>query len=222
MNIKMNNKAFTLIELMAAVAFSVLLMTGVYGFYNVSSQTYNAGISGQTLQSSANTVISKIIEGESESGTVYRLTTAVSFMIPNGVGTALYSCGGATQISPCNTNDPFGELYYCQVSSCLGAADPNARWYYINSIGTSVCYHHPWIGTFSVACKGDQQIFVAPEGSSLTLRFSAPYLGTPPIPSSKVVEVDVALIKNLSPGVTNQRLATSGTASTFILLRDNP
>ena len=69
---------------MMAVAFSVLLMTGVYGFYNASSQTYSSGISGQNLQDGANIVISKIIEGETESGVVYRLSTAVSYMIPNG------------------------------------------------------------------------------------------------------------------------------------------
>ena len=54
---KINNKAFTLVEMMIAVAFSVLLLTGVYGFYDVSSQSYNSGISGQTLQDGANTII---------------------------------------------------------------------------------------------------------------------------------------------------------------------
>jgi Tfp pilus assembly protein PilW len=46
MRTKMNNQAFSLVELMMAVAFSVLLMTGVYGFYNTASQTYSSGVSG--------------------------------------------------------------------------------------------------------------------------------------------------------------------------------
>ena len=60
----MNNRAFNLVELMMAVAFSVLLLTGVYSFYNASSQSYSSGISGQTLQDGADIVLSKIIEGE--------------------------------------------------------------------------------------------------------------------------------------------------------------
>ena len=79
----MNNHAFTMVELMMAVAFTVLLMTGVYGFYNVSSQTYSAGISGQTLQDAANIALSQIIEGKTESTGVYRLSTAKSYYIPN-------------------------------------------------------------------------------------------------------------------------------------------
>ena len=37
----MNNKAFTIVELMLAVGFSVLLLTGVYGFYTAASQVYS-------------------------------------------------------------------------------------------------------------------------------------------------------------------------------------
>ena len=84
MRIKMNNKAFNLVELIMAVSFSVLLMAGVYGFYNAASQSYSSGISGQNLQDGADIVLGKIIEGETESGAVYRLSTAVSYMIPNG------------------------------------------------------------------------------------------------------------------------------------------
>src|SRR5665213_2472258 len=93
MRAPMNHHGFTLVEMMMAVAFSVLLLTGVYGFYNASSQSFSSGISGQNFQDGANIVLSKIIEGESESGVVYRLSTAVSYMIPNGSASALYSCG---------------------------------------------------------------------------------------------------------------------------------
>ena len=80
----MNHHAFTLTEMMIGVSFSVLLLTAVYGFYNASSQSYNAGISGQTLQDGANIVLSKIITGETESNVVYRLETSVAYMIAPG------------------------------------------------------------------------------------------------------------------------------------------
>jgi hypothetical protein len=211
----LTNRAFTLTELMIGVAFSVLLLTGVYGFYNASSQSYNAGISGQTLQDGANIVLSKMIEGETESGTVYRLATAVSYMVPNGGANELYSCGGAPQAAPCNANSVFSELYYCQDSPCLGAADVKVpRWYYLNSLGTSVIYHHP----SSAGGTVEETIYTAPVGSTLSLRFSPAAVGTP----LNVIEIDVALTKNLSGSITNKKLATSGAASTFVLLRNHP
>ena len=74
-----------LVEMLMAVAFSVLLMTGVYGFYTVASQSYSSGISGQTLQDGANIVLSKIIEGETESGVVYRLSQLILIRSPMGL-----------------------------------------------------------------------------------------------------------------------------------------
>ncbi len=210
-----NNKAFSLVELMMAVTFSVLLLTGVYGFYNVSSQSYSSGISGQTLQDGTNIVLSKIIGGGTESSVVYRLATSVSYMIPNGSANALYSCGGAPQVAPCNTNNTSGELYYCQDSPCLGANDPKVpRWYYLNSAGTAVIYHHPASSGGTI----EENIYTAPAGSTLTLRFSPAAVSTP----LNVVEIDVALTKNLSANITNKRLATTGAASTFVLLRNHP
>ena len=69
---------------MMAVAFSVLLMTGVYGFYNASSQSYSAGISGQALQDGANIILVKLLKEKRIQRDVYRLSTAVFYMIPNG------------------------------------------------------------------------------------------------------------------------------------------
>jgi hypothetical protein len=212
MRTKMNKNAFTLVELMMAVAFSALLMTGVFVFYNAANQTYSSGITGQTLQDGANIVLSKIIEGETESNAVYRLSTAVSYMLPNGSANALYSCGGRTQVVPCNAGNSYSELYYCQDSPC-GSADATARWYYLNSTGTSVIYHHPT----STGGTIEENIYTAPEGSTLTLRFSPAAVSTP----SNVVEIDAALTENLSANITNQRLATSGAASTFVLLRNH-
>ena len=208
-----NDKAFTLVELMMAVAFSALLMTGVFGFYNVANQAYSSGITAQTLQDGANIVLSKIIEGEAESGVVYRLATSVSYMIPNGAGSALYTCGGATQAAPCNANNPSGELYYCQDSTCTSGDDASSRWYYLNSTGTAVIYHHPASSGGTV----DETLYTAPAGSTMKLRFSPAAVNTP----LNVVEIDVALTQNLPPGSTNNLLATSGAASTFVLLRNH-
>jgi len=199
-----NNQAFSLVELMMAVAFSVLLMTGVYGFYNAASQSYSSGISGQTLQDGTNIVLSKIIKGETESSVVYRLATSVSYRIPNGSANYLYSCGGSPQVAPCNANNTSGELYYCQDSPCGGANDATARWYYLNSAGTSVIYHHP----AATGGTTEENIYTAPAGSTLTLRFSPAAVNTP----LNVVEIDVAL--------SGRR--TTGAASTFVLLRDHP
>lgn len=213
----MNNRAFTFVELMMAVAFSVLLLTGVYSFYNASSQTYSAGISGQALQDAATIVLSQIIEGGTEPTGVYRLSTAISYMIPNGTGNGLYTCGGSPQAASCNASQTASELYYCQNSPCSqsgGVNNSTARWYYLNSTGTAVIYHHPTTGGGTV----EQTIYTAPTGSTLTLRFVPAAVGTP----LNVVEVDVALTKNLSANITNQRLAISGAASTFVLLRDHP
>jgi hypothetical protein len=217
-NKKKGDSAFTMVELLMAVAFSVLLLTGVYGFYNAASQSYNSGISGQTLQDAADIVLSQIIEGESESGVVHRLSTANSYMIPNGSANYLYSCGGAPQAAPCNANNPSGEIYYCfnaqtADSPCVGAGDTNARWYYLNSAGTAIIYHHPAAGGGTV----EQKIYTAPKGSTLILRFVPAAVNTP----LNVVEIDVALTQNLWPGIANSRLAT-GAASTFVILRNHP
>jgi Tfp pilus assembly protein PilW len=209
-----NNSAFTLVELMIAVGFSVLLMTGVYGFYNASSQAYSSGISGQNLQDGANIVLSKIIEGETESGVVYRLGTSTSYMIPNGVGTALYTCGGSARATPCNTANTSSELYYCQDSLC-GTGDATARWYYLNSTATSIIYHHPKTGGGTI----EETLYTAPSGSSMSLRFSPALNNGVTIPN--VIEIDVDLAKTLAAQVTNSRLATSGDASTFVLMRNH-
>jgi hypothetical protein len=79
-------------------------------------------------------------------------------------------------------------------------------------------YHHPAAGGGTI----EENIYTAPAASTLTLRFSPAEVGSPLAPSSNVVEIDVALIKNLSVNITNKRLATSGTASTFVLLRNHP
>ena len=221
MRTRINNNAFTLVELLMAVGFTVLLMTGVFSFYNASNQIYSSGISGQILQNGANILLSKIIEGGMEAGVVHRLSTAEAYAVactsnctPNPI--VSYSCGGAPQGTPCNVNNPYSELYFCEDDPSThpcGPTDTTARWYYLNSTGTSVLYHYPGGGA-------DEKIYTAPEGSTLSLRFS-PYVvtipnPTPPPPTLNVitqdVEIDVALTKNSS----------SGAASTFVFMRNHP
>jgi hypothetical protein len=204
------------------VACTVLLMTGVYGFFNSAKQSYSSGLSGANLQDGANLVISKIVEGESESGVVYRLSTAMSYMVPSGIANYMYTCGGIPQTAPCNVNWPFGELYYCQDSPCTSG--DATRWYYLNSNGTAVMYHHPKTGGGFI----DETLYQIPSGSntSMSLRFSYPAFGNPAVTSSTVVQIDVGIRQNLSAptAVANTRSSTtsgSGAATTLILLRNH-
>jgi len=204
----LNHHAFTLVELMIAVGFSVLLLTGVYGFYTAASQSYSAGISGQALQDGADIALSKIIAGGNEpGGAIFRLASGYSSYIPNG-----------------NPNT----LYYCQDSPC-SAADPTARWYALDATNTQIQYHHPTSNPL-----GYDVIYQAPKGSSFfntmtnskTLRFSyAQEINPAPPPATvtlpNVIEIDIALTENLSANVTNQKMQTSGAASTFVLLRNH-
>ena len=209
----LNTKGFTLIELMMAVGFAALLMSGVFAFYSAASQSYASGVTAQSLQDGANIVLSKIIEGSTESGTVYRLSTSSSYMIPNGQPGELYSCGHGAQTTACNSSAAFSELYFCQDSPCTGVNDPTARWYYLNSLGSAILYHHPVNGFWN-----DETVYTAPPGATLTLRFSPAAVSTP----LNVVEIDVALVQTLSANITNKRLAASGAASTYVLLRNHP
>jgi len=199
---KMNNKAFTIVELMLAVGFSVLLLTGVYGFYTAASQVYSSGIAGQSLQDGANIILSKIIEGQSESGTVYRLSTSETYGIPNS--NIIYFCQDNPLIPPC------------------GTSDSTVRWYTLDPTSTSLRYYHPTSNPL-----GYDVIYTAPKNTTITLRFSPAQEPNPlPPPTTitipNVIEIDVALTENLLPNVTNNRLAASGSASTFVLLRDHP
>jgi hypothetical protein len=202
-------EAITLTEMMIAISFTVFLMMGVYGFYSTSGQEYNAGIKGQTLQDGANIILSKITRGDVESGTVYRLETGSSYLIPNGVTPALYTCGGASQTAPCNATWTSSELYYCQDSPCT-PTDTTARWYYLNSTGTAVMYHYP-----GEAGNNDISLYTAPTGSTMSLRFVSA------TSSTNVIRIDAALNAKIAANVTNLRLAYSGAVTNYILLRNH-
>jgi len=144
-------------------------------------------------------------------------------MVPNGTANALYVCahGQSPRAAACNTSNPASEIYFCQDNpTYCNYNDATARWYYLDSTGTIVYYHHPASSSTTV----DEVIYKAPTGASLIMRFVPPM--TPPSPSvantSVVVEIDVALSEILKTKVTNQRLAATGSASTYVLLRNHP
>lgn len=205
---KLDTLAFSLTELVIAVALSVILFAGVASFYNAARSVYASGIWSQTLQDAANIVLSKIIAGESEAGIVYRLATSSAYTIANGTApNALYTCGGNPQAAPCNTANPFSELYFCQnnpQTNPCGVTNLTARWYYLNNTGTAVIYHHPTTGGATV----EETIYTAPPAATLTLRFSPAAVTNP----NNVAEIDVALNQN----------NTSGAASTYVLMRNHP
>lgn len=219
----MNNYAFTLVELMMAVAFTVLLMTGVYSFYNASSQIYSSGISSQALEDGANIILKKITNGEAEAGGIYRLSTSSSYNTADGINHTFaedtrYSCGGPPQTTPCNANNTPSELYFCQdnpETNPCGLNDTTARWYYLNSTGTAVIYHHPAGAGTTV----EEVLYTAPAGSIITLRFPPASVVTN---QASVLEIDVAIVKNTPAGTTNNAVTVSGSASTFVLLRNHP
>jgi hypothetical protein len=207
-----NNRGFNLIELMLSVVCSVFLLAGVCVFYNAAGQDYNASIFAQNLQNGANVIISKITEGETEtiSGvtSVYRLSTASAYLIPNGSAGYLYTCGGGSTATSCNSISTSGEIYFCQDSPCT-SSDSTARWYYLNSTSTSVMYHYP-----GEPGNNDITIYTAPSNSTISLRFSPAF--------SNVVEIDADLIKTVSAKYTNSRIKnTSANLSTYVLLRNH-
>lgn len=195
-----NQRAFILVELMAAVSFTVLLMIAVFSFYNASEQIYSSGITAGFLQDGANTVLKKIIEGQTESGTVYRLATGASYYIPTGNSGQLYFCQGNSLINPCTPSEP------------------TARWYTLDPASTTLRYYHPTSNPL-----GYDAIYTAPAGTTLKVRFAPP--PAPELPEvgnqAVVVAIDVALTQNVPAGTTNNTLAASGSASTYVLLRNH-
>ncbi len=188
-----NNKGFNLLEMIMALAFTLILMSGVYGFYTISGKVYSSGVAGQNMQDAANLALSKIIDGQVESGVVYRLVTSQTFGVPVGNSGLLYFC----QDNPATCNN----------------TDASARWYYLDATFSKLLYHHPTSNPL-----GYDVIYTAPTGSTMTLRFSPAMVGSPAAASTKVVEIDVALTQKASSQLFNN----SGTASTFVLLRNHP
>ncbi|MBF0490682.1 MAG: hypothetical protein HQL15_08750 [Candidatus Omnitrophica bacterium] len=108
-----HNKAFTLVETMVAVAFTLVLVTVVVNFYNTTRRVYSSGISAQMLQDGCHLVLSKLIEGTKEPTGIYRLSEGVSYNIAI-----------------------MAELHYWGL-------DNIERWYQLDNTSTQLIYHHP-------------------------------------------------------------------------------
>ena len=180
MCIKMNKRAFTLIEVLIATAFSVVLILVVVTFYSVTRKVYSSGLSMQLLEDGANIVLSKIIEGKTEPGGVFRLAQAVS-----------YCFGPGTNCTPSSPN----QLYF------IGTDGIN-RWYHLNNTSTSLLYHHPTAGS---PLGADEMIYTAPAGATLTLSFWPP---TAIDPNFKYPAADVGITVTLTQNTVTGSVST--------------
>ena len=202
MRILVNKKAFTLIETVIAVTFTVILMTVIGSFYNTTRVVNASGTAGQMLQDGSNLILSKIIEGKTESivinnnvvPTIYRLSEAVQYCI----GTGAWPCAGSASIA---------ELHF-------KGTDGVECWYKLNSTSTQLIYCYPTSITNGVATSyTNEVIYTAPINATLTLRFWIPTVANYP---ASVVGVDAALTQNVLGR------AVAGSSSTIVHLRNHP
>ena len=109
----MHNKAFTLVEILLATTITVSMMGAVFSFYYLTNNASSTGIPRQQLQNDASVILSKIIEGKSEPGGVFRLSEMVSY----------------NRVS-------ISELHFTGI-------DGIERWILLDATSGSVIYHHP-------------------------------------------------------------------------------
>jgi prepilin-type N-terminal cleavage/methylation domain-containing protein len=146
---KTNNRAFTLVEILVAVAISVMLCGAVLGTYIMVERFYATNILGQNLQRDADILMDKIIKGKTiEPGGFFRLSEATSFLQLNINNLRFkgshFNCGG----------------------------------YKLSANGVSVI-HYFVAGSSSQDCflfgnEQDDVIYTTPKGAALTLRFWEP------------------------------------------------
>ena len=110
---RINNKAFTLAEIIIAASIAVFITGAVFSFDYLANHTITNGMSRQQFQNDANIVLTKIIGGKSEPGGVFRLSEAVSYNIAS-----------------------ISELHFVGI-------DGIERWFSLNNTSTSIIYHHP-------------------------------------------------------------------------------
>lgn len=179
MKMRINNRSFTFAELLVAAIVSAALIGVLVSFYFLTNRTYSRWSSEQRLQECANIILTKIREGGSEPGGIFRLSEAASYTV--------------TSLS---------ELHFT-------GTDGIDRSFKLNSTATSLVYHHPILGSPTGA---DETIFTAPNGATITLRFSIPlgaqYTGI-------VVGIDVTVTQNVSGRVC------SGSVSTYVNIRNH-
>ncbi len=113
MNIRINNKAVTFSEILVVSLVAVCIVAAVTSFYSLTNRTSSIESSEQWLQQCANTILTKIVEGASEPGGVFRLSEATEYTVVS-----------------------LSELRF-------KGTDGIDRTYRLNAGATSVIYHHP-------------------------------------------------------------------------------
>lgn len=190
---KLNNRAFSITELLTALGISAILCTGVYGTYITAQQFYARTISEQGLQRDAAILMDTIIKGKTPMpGTIYRLSEGSSFY----------------QLSP-------SEIRFVGVDGkCRGwrlSADGASVIHYLidpSSIYPS-CLFYASLGC--LACGNEQDdviVYTAPQGAALGLRFWQ-------LASATSVGIDVGISRQTA-GRT-----VSGSVSTIVNMRNH-
>ena len=136
-----NQKAYTFMEVLIAIALSIILTGALIAAFLMAQQTCAKVSAEQNLQQIANVIMRKIIKGSPKSGGLHRLNQAISF--------------------------DFNNTYTANVSGELNfqGTDGVNRSFYINTAGTSILYHDPGVG------GADEVIYTAPPGMALVLQF---------------------------------------------------
>ncbi len=167
----LNIYAHTLVEVMMATAFAVILFGAVYNSYSMVKQVYVSSTASQSLQSGANLILARIIQGGTESTGIFRLSEGVSY----------------TVVSLSRLN--------------FVGLDGNTRSYSLNGAGTQVIYSHPCgVCATSSTVLGlanyiDEVIYTAPTGAAINLRFSPP---TNPLYTGVYITVYVDLTQTVN------------------------
>lgn len=115
----LNNKGFTLAELLVAIGLSALFTGVIFAALASSRQICASVTADQDLQQTANVIMNKLIKGGSESGAIFRLSEAKSYTIIS-----------------------ISELHFV-------GADNIERRYFLSNTGTELRYRHPVGGSTS-------------------------------------------------------------------------
>lgn len=192
---RINNKAFTLIELLMATGISVLLLGLVLSIFITTKQFYVTNIVGQNLQRDADIILNKIIRGGREPAGIFRLSEATS-CASSTIPLATFACP-----------ESLSQLSFAGI-------DGKKRWVQLSGDGKSIIYHHP-----TVNGDQDQIIYTAPRGAVLTLRFWIRTLPNSIIPDPVFFNIDVGIDVAITQTILNRTV--SGSASTMINLRNH-
>ena len=176
-----NRKAQSLIELLISSALVITLISSTLGAFILVKRVFIRDIVEANLQRDANVIMKKLIKGEREAGGIFRLSEASSYNI---------TTNGATGVT---------ELHFF-------GTDDIERWYYLNSAGTSILYHHPGF------TNPEEVIYAAPQGATITLRFWTP-------PGSMFTNIAIGIDVAVSQTMFGKKI--SGSVTTIVNIRNH-